>query len=158
MDNELNCRVYVRPSSLVFSKMTTKNKSNEERLLSEIVSEHEVTLLYFCSPLDVECKNFQKLLIRVYRKAKEMNRSMEVVYVPTEINMPESEFMRNFKLFHGPWWFIDMHSVAVTELIYMFSVSSIPTVIALTSKGKIITVTGKQQIEKLGNDILITWF
>lgn len=145
-------------SNLAFSKMTAKNKSTEERLISEIMGGHEVTLLYFCSPLDDECKDFQKVLTRVYRKAKELNRSMEVVYVPTEVDMPEAEFMRNFTVFHGPWWFMDMHSVAVRELIYMFSVTSIPTVVALTSNGEIISVTGKQQIEKLGYDVLITWF
>ena len=83
---------------------------------------------------------------------------MEVIYVPTEVDMSESEFLRNFTKYHGGWWFIDTRSDAITELIYMFSVTSIPTVIALTSNGEVITVTGKQQIEKQGNDVLITWF
>ena len=144
---------------LVFSRMTARNKSNEVKKVSKIVADNHVTLLLFSAPNSERCTEFLIKLKRVFNKAKESKRSMEIIYVPCGYNLiKREEYMDDFNKNHGDWWAMDSHATGSHELRYMFGITYIPAVVVVDSTAYMITLNGWQEIKKLGNDVLKKWF
>ncbi|KAH1003850.1 hypothetical protein HUJ04_003700 [Dendroctonus ponderosae] len=102
-------------------------------------------LVYLFTASFVNRPEFLQKLRMVYQENLKRNAGMEVVYVSSDTD--EKNYKYDFTIRQGPW-------LAVP---YKYDISSLPTVIVVNKEGDIITRSGREELEEIGINVIVTW-
>ena len=80
---------------------------------------------------------------------------MEVIYVSSDND--EKNFKTDFIIRQGPWMAVPFKDPVATELKYKYNISSLPTLIVVNKEGDMITRSGREELENLGINVIVTW-
>lgn len=112
-------------------------------------------LVYLFSASMVNYVSLLDILKTVYEENIKRNTKLEFIYVSAD--QEENNFWNDFKT-HGPWVAIPFKHTVGYELRWLYNITCLPQVIVVKKNdGLIISKIGKQELEKIGINVLITW-
>ncbi|KAL1518326.1 hypothetical protein ABEB36_001965 [Hypothenemus hampei] len=112
-------------------------------------------LIYLFTASFVNRPEFMQKLKNVYQENLKRNTGMEIIYVTSDTE--EKNFKHDFTIRQGPWLAIPFKDTVAIELRYKYEISSLPTLVVVNKEGEIITRSGREELEKLGINVLVTW-
>ncbi|KAH1010419.1 hypothetical protein HUJ05_004720 [Dendroctonus ponderosae] len=121
-------------------------------------------LVYLFTASFVNRPEFLQKLRMVYQENLKRNAGMEVVYVSSDTD--EKNYKYDFTIRQGPWLAVPFKDPVAIELRqacelitcrYKYDISSLPTVIVVNKEGDIITRSGREELEEIGINVIVTW-
>ncbi|XP_030746974.1 nucleoredoxin-like protein 2 [Sitophilus oryzae] len=112
-------------------------------------------VVYFFSSSAVNRPDLMQKLRTVYQENLKRATGIEVIYVSSDID--EAKFKYDYTIRQGPWLAIPFKDPLADELRYFYGVSSLPMLVVVKKEGDIITKNGRQELESLGIDVIVTW-
>ncbi|KAJ8963345.1 hypothetical protein NQ318_018817 [Aromia moschata] len=113
------------------------------------------TIIYFFSSSTADNGEFLDALKQFYEENRKRKVGMEIIYVSSDSS--EDEFQEYFKQ-QGPWIAIPFKASMCDELRWMYDITYLPQLVVVKkSDGSIISKRGKEELEKLGINVLVTW-
>ncbi|XP_056639757.1 nucleoredoxin-like protein 1 [Diorhabda sublineata] len=114
----------------------------------------KIFILFFSASWVANTKNLIVLLKDLYSENLKRKVGMEIIYVSADTSKEgyDSDLMAQ-----GPWSAIPFKSSICDILRYRYDVSYMPMIIVVKRDGSIITRKGKEELENLGINVLVTW-
>lgn len=104
-----------------------------------------------------------------------LDSGMEIIYVSADTN--ENSYRHDFVTEQGPWLAIPFKDQVASELRFMlllqsysddnsfffltfrykYDITSMPTLIVVNKDGDIITRSGREELEEIGINVIVTW-
>ncbi|KAF7286071.1 nucleoredoxin-like protein 2 [Rhynchophorus ferrugineus] len=112
-------------------------------------------LIYFFSASYINRPELFQKLRTLYQENLKRGSGMEILYVSSDTD--EKNFKYDFNIRQGPWLAVPFRDSLADELRFKYDISSLPTLIVVNKEGDIITRSGRQELEKLGINVIVTW-
>lgn len=148
-----------RKTPFIYSTVKVQSKAGEKMMICDIISSNSVTVLFYGSPFYRASKLIASRLKKLLEKSKKLDLRLDIVYIPlytyheTALNV-DDDFLEN----HGNWWMMGFQTWEATEAVYVHKVDVVPTLVVVDKEGGIITESGQNDLNQLGNNVFITWF
>lgn len=116
----------------------------------------KIVLYYFSASWVDDVELLRKLKV-LYFENMQRNIGIEIIFVSCDND--EKKFSKNFRDHHGPWPGVSPDNKALfQELVYLYNITCLPQMIVVRKEdGFIITRRGKEEFEKSGINVLVTW-
>lgn len=112
-------------------------------------------VVYFFTASWVKTSDLLEKLILVYEENRKRKTGIEVIYVSADNE--EKFYMKEFAS-HSSWLAIPFKNDTSVELRWKYDITSLPQIIVVKKEdGLIITRKGKEELMKLGLNVLVTW-
>ncbi|KAJ8968359.1 hypothetical protein NQ317_006494 [Molorchus minor] len=112
-------------------------------------------IIYYFSASWANQPDLLERLKNLYQENLNRNTCMEVVYVSADTE--EKSFSKHFKE-HGPWVAIPFkNSILADEIRYRYDITCMPQMVVVKKDGYVISRRGKEELEKLDINVLVTW-
>ncbi|CAG9822922.1 unnamed protein product [Phaedon cochleariae] len=111
-------------------------------------------LIYFFSAAWAPAIDVIARLKSLYVENLNRNTRMEIIFVSSDTD--ESTFNQYFAE-QGPWCAIPFRSAICDELRWMYGITCLPQIIVIRTDGTVITRKGKDELESLGNNVIVCW-
>jgi nucleoredoxin len=128
------------------------NKNEEVKNLDEIYNSKLIALFFsasWCSP----CRIFEKELIDIYQDVNQGEKNFEVI----QISLEKSEDVFRKWIVNKPWKFIHFNDNKSQELCTKFNVLNVPMLFVFNHNGKLITETGRKELNEEGVAVVDKW-
>lgn len=133
---------------------TLVTQGNELYPASKILINKKI-LVYFFTASWVPASDLLQKLILVYEENRKRKTGIEVIYVSADNE--EKLFMKEFST-HGAWLAVPFKNDTSVELRWKYDVTSLPQLIVVKKEdGLIISRKGKEELMKLGLNVLVAW-
>lgn len=133
-------------------KLISKNYQTQPS--SKILKDKNI-IIYFFTASWVETADLTEKLIFVYNENLKRKTGLEVIYVSADNE--EKAYRQEFAR-HGSWLAVPFKDETSVELRWKYDVTSLPQLIVVKkTNGVIITRKGREELLKLGLNVLVTW-
>lgn len=130
------------------------NKKGQLYTASNILKNVGIVVYYFTASW-ADDNELLKKLIDVYEENRKRKTGIEIIYVSADTE--EKSYLNEFAT-HGPWLAIPFKNDASVELRWKYDVTSLPQLTVVRKEdGLIISRKGKDELMKLGINVLVTW-
>lgn len=130
------------------------NKDIQSFTASRLLKNIKIVVYLFTASF-VDCGDLLEKLIGIYHENQKRKSGIEVIFVSADNE--EIEFYKEFTT-HGPWLGIPFKNDVAVELRWKYDVTSLPQVIVVRKDdGLVITRKGREELLKLGINVLVTW-
>ncbi|OXU24352.1 hypothetical protein TSAR_002591 [Trichomalopsis sarcophagae] len=130
------------------------NTKQEAVIANEIFRDFEYVGLYFSASWCPPSQTFLPQLKAMHEEAQSRQVKLEIIFVPSDSD--NQRMTRFFLENHGPWYALPVGPLAV-ELRRKMQIFSIPSLVVLSNKGKLVTRSGREDLEGCENPFE-TWF
>merc|ERR1712156_101465 len=131
-------------------------KSGEVVNADEALSGKKIICYYFSAHWCPPCRNFTPILSDFYTElAKDSEEPLEVIFVSSD-NSPE-ELMAYMNELHGEWLAVQHGAVLAEQLMQKYEVNGIPTLIAVSIDGQMISKHGRSEVKDKGPKAFQLW-
>ncbi|CAH0564797.1 unnamed protein product [Brassicogethes aeneus] len=97
-----------------------------------------------------------KTLKKVYHESKRRGGSWEVFFVSSD-KSEEAFKAEFFSDKHGNWYALPYNDPRCEELRYKYNISSLPNVVVVRTDGEVVTLNGREDLESIGINVIVTW-
>ncbi|XP_060520971.1 nucleoredoxin-like protein 2 [Cylas formicarius] len=111
-------------------------------------------IIYFFTASYVENSEIIEKLQEVYKENEKRDTGMVIIYVSSDGE--EENFKYDFGR-QGPWVAIPFKDATADELRYKYDISCLPALVVVNQDGDIITRRGKEELEQLAVNVIVTW-
>lgn len=135
-------------------KLVTKDCQSHKA--AHYLKKANIIIYYFSASWVADMDVLEKLKA-IYVENENREMGMEVIYVSSDTE--EKQFSKTFRERHGSWPAIAPQNVALAEeLRYRYDITSLPRIIVVRKEdGFIISRRGREELEKSGINVLVTW-
>jgi len=129
------------------------NPNNDEKIETKTMWKEDVKTVgfYFSAHWCPPCREFTPKLAEAYKEAQASSHSVRIVFVSCD----EDEESFNEYRSTMPWPAVPLNSSALLTAYFQFS--SIPSLIIVSSDGKVLTRRGDGDVSRKGVEALKTW-
>ncbi|KAK6617254.1 hypothetical protein RUM44_005585 [Polyplax serrata] len=114
-----------------------------------------LVLYYFTSGDCDACRAFDVKLREVYCEATFRRFELAVIVVSCDDN--KENFLTNIRTHYSDWYVIQFDDELGKLLTYNYGVTHVPTLIVVRRNGAVVTREGKQEVDAIGINVLVTW-
>ncbi|KAJ8971852.1 hypothetical protein NQ314_000514 [Rhamnusium bicolor] len=129
-------------------------KDGQLHNVSHLLKSKKIIIYYFSASW-VQTSVLTEKLKYIYEENLKRNLGMEIIYVSSDTD--EKIFRHDYIEHHGAWAAIPFKGIIADELRWMYDITCLPQLVVVKKDGEIITRRGKEELEKLGINVLVTW-
>ena len=167
----VGCMICLAACAQEQSKVESKVASNEQDTFEQLFGtdlintagekvstdtlDGKIVGIYFSAHWCPPCRQFTPILVKTYNELKAAGKPFEIVFVSGDRSAKAmKEYMELEKM---PWLALPFNDPHKDNLSRMFNARSIPTLIILDAKGKMITRNGRGDVHTLGQKAYDKW-
>ncbi|VEN48832.1 unnamed protein product [Callosobruchus maculatus] len=129
-------------------------KDGHQILAVKYLKNAKIVIYFFSASWVENTRDLVDKLKTLYDENLKRNTKMEIIYVSADTE--ETHFQKDLSK-QGPWAAIPFKNNAADTLRWRYDITCLPQIVVVKKDGSIISRKGKDELEKLGINVIVTW-